>query len=366
MAFVITDLKTLSQRSRNSFKTYLKGSDAWLWPSNIYVVAKVLAGMTNMLFMRLKWINKQRFVSTCTDWDELKLHGSELGINQKQASASQGYVNVYVTYPYTVNSGEVLTRSDGVTYTVTKTTSAVQYATLDYVEVPVVCTKVGKTGNTLAGTQLTTTMVDSSNNTILAYVGDAGLGQGTDAETFEQLQARILFRKRNPPAAGAEHDYIAWATSVPGVTRAFVKGNAFGYGTVGVWFLMDDTYSFGIPLAADVAAVQAYIDSVKPVGATTVVVQAPTPDCIDIVVKGVSPDTQAMRNSIAAELLATFRRMTQPGVPGTPFTLRWSWLQQAVDNATGEQYNEGVTAPSTDLTFTAGIMPCINSVKFVS
>jgi uncharacterized phage protein gp47/JayE len=143
----------------------------------------------------------------------------------------------------------------------------------------------------------------------------------------------------------------------------FVKGNGYGRGTVAVWFLMDDTYLAGIPLQNDVDAMQAYLDSVKPVTAN-VIVTAPIADCVDIVVKGLAPDTQATRESAAAELASLFRNSAQPSIPGNPFTLYRSGLWQAVGNAAGEQHHE-VIAPLTDVAFPIGVMPCINSVQFI-
>ena len=57
----------------------------------------------------------------------------------------------------------------------------------------------------------------------VAYVGVNGIGGGADVESDEDLRARVLFRKRNPPHSGSKSDYIAWALEVPGVTRAFVS-----------------------------------------------------------------------------------------------------------------------------------------------
>ena len=45
--------------------------------------------------------------------------------------------------------------------------------------------------------------------------------------------------------------------------------------TIGVWFLMDDTYANGIPQGADVDNVEAHIDELRPAGAI-VAIAAPT------------------------------------------------------------------------------------------
>jgi uncharacterized phage protein gp47/JayE len=363
MSFFIPDLKTLSQRTRNAFVAAGSGLDAWVWPNNVYVAAKVFAGIVHLMFARLKWIDKQRFVHTADDEEQIGLHGAEYGIGRKAASFAQGYVEVPLLHPDAVSAGTIFTRSDGIQYRATQTVAPIEHAISGVVRVPVICTTVGKIGNALAATPLTSTLVNSAGELVAPYVADEGIGQGADIEPLEQWKARILDHKRRPPMGGAEYDYEKWALEMPGVTRVFVKGNAFGPGTVGVWPLMDGTYPFGIPQEYDIEAIQEYIDARKPVTAY-VFVQAPIPDCIDVVVNGVVPDTPQTRSAVAAELLAVFLRMTHPGLPGKPFVLRHSWLEQAVSNATGEQFNDGVSAPATNLEFPAGVVPCLRSVTF--
>jgi uncharacterized phage protein gp47/JayE len=92
--------------------------------------------------------------------------------------------------------------------------------------------------------------------------------------------------------------------SLPGVTRVFVKGNGYGRGTVGVWFLMDDNYPQGIPLQADVDAVQAHIDSVAPVTANVIVHRA---DCRlhrHRRAGNLTPDTQACAKACGRTAIA--------------------------------------------------------------
>ncbi len=357
MAFTIPAIKDVVQRARNAFRAETPGTDAWVWPNNIYVSAKVIGGAVWEVFGRLKWMDRQRFALTA-DGYELERHGLDYGISRLPASYAQGNaVFVSDTWPQTIAVGTKVYRSDGTAYTVTTAKSVDKYSLA--ATVPVVADVAGKGGNTIYGTPLTTPHAHIT----AVHVDDVGFGQGADQETDDKLRTRILHRKRFPPNGGSEQDYVGWGLSLPGVTRVFVKGNGYGRGTVAVWFLMDDTYPQGIPQSADVIAMQAYLDSVKPVTAT-VIVSAPIPDCMDIVVKGLSPDTQAVRESAAAELASLFRRMSQPSTPGNLFTLYRSGMWQAVGNAAGEQHHE-IVAPLGDITFAVGVMPCIKSVTFV-
>lgn len=357
MAFAIPDIKAMVQRARNAFRAETPGTDAWVWPNNIYVSAKVIGGAVWEVFGRLKWMDRQRFALTATGY-ELDRHGLDYGIGRKAASYAQGNVVVTVTtFPFTVPAGTTFTRTDGVTFTSTRSVDVGQYTLA--ATVPVVADSSGKGGNTVYGTPLTTSLANVS----AVNVDDVGLGQGADQETDDQLRVRILARKRYPPRGGSATDYEQWALSLPGVTRAFVKSNAFGRGTVGVWFLMDDTYVAGIPQQADVEAVQSYIDSVAPVTAN-VFAQAPIADCVDIVISGMVPDTQAVREAVAAELQSLFRRTAVVSTPGGLFTLYQSQVWQAISNATGEDHHK-LVAPASDVDFAPGTMACLRSVTFL-
>ena len=86
---------------------------------------------------------------------------------------------------------------------------------------------------------------------------------------------------------------------------------------------------------------------------------------IDVMISGFQQNTKAARESAAAEVYSMFRNMTQPSLPNDPFVLHRSWIWQAVSNAAGERYHT-VTAPSDDLTFAVGVIPCLRSVAFLT
>jgi uncharacterized phage protein gp47/JayE len=334
----------------------MPGTDAWVWPNNIYVSAKVIGGAVWEVFGRLAWMDRQRFAMTATG-TELERHGLEYGITRKGASYSQG--NLIVTsdiYPLTIPVGSPIIRSDGAVFNAVTSQDIGKYTLTATVQV--IAAVAGKAGNTTYGAPFTCALSGVTG----AVVDQSGLGLGADLETDDQLRARILARKRYPPMGGAEYDYMEWGLSIPGVTRVFVEGNAYGRGTVGVWFLMDDTYPAGIPQTADVLNMQSVINALAPVTAK-VIVAAPVADCMDIVINNLSPDTQATRISAGAEIASMFRKMTSPGLPNTPFTLYQSWISQAVGNATGQR-SHTITAPASDIAYTGGVMPCLRSVSF--
>ena len=102
-----------------------------------------------------------------------------------------------------------------------------------------------------------------------------------------------------PPLGGSANDYIQWAREVTGVTRSWVLPLAYGPGTVGVSFVVDDEDPI-IPSPAKVEEVQDYIDELKPVTAL-VTVFAPTELEMDLEI-AIKPNTTEVQDAILAEL----------------------------------------------------------------
>lgn len=156
----------------------------------------------------------------------------------------------------------------------------------------------------------------------------------------------VLARIRTLPSGGAAQDYVTWALSVAGVTRAWCYPGEMGRGSVTVRFAMDATYDNGIPLAADVARVKAYIDSVRPVTADVYVV-APMPVQINCNLR-ISPDTPRLRVLVAEALWASLRRDATPG--GTVIVSR---LNEAISQTDGEDDHTLIT-PAANIQLTTG------------
>jgi len=357
MAFKVETLKEWGSRFRASFRAETPGSDAWLWPNVWGVLAKVLAQWAYLFDRRIKTALDQAFVSKATI-DYLTRHGDELGMPRKQASYPEGAVRFTGTLGTSIPAGTILTRDDGATYA---TDATALVPAVGYIDVAVTGQATGPSGNALADTPLVMSpAIAAITETV---VDPKGIGRGSDIEGIEDYRQRLLFRKRNPPHGGSESDYEMWALSVAGVTRAWAKGNAFREGTVAVWVMMDDAYLDGIPQQADLDAVQAVFDLNKPATATAVAI-APNLDNIDITIKNLTPDTAEVRANVEAALIELFKQAPQPSLPDQPFSLRISWIWQAIANATGETSHE-VTIPGGDITFATGIMPSLGNVILV-
>lgn len=109
---------------------------------------------------------------------------------------------------------------------------------------------------------------------------------GEDRETDGALLARILFRLQNPPRGGTAADYRYWTeTSTDsanndasnGIFRAYVFPLRSGGGSVDVVPLVEGQGAGRKPGSAVLAAVQTYLDRVRPVTATVNVVEPSFP-----------------------------------------------------------------------------------------
>jgi uncharacterized phage protein gp47/JayE len=353
MSFNIPTPQELRDQNYNELETEIEGSNPRLQNSFLNGIAKMTSLAIHGVYIYLKYLFKQIFVTTA-DSEFLDLHGSPLGIDRLEATASTGNVTATGNDSVSVPQGTLLQRSDGVQYRVT--TGGITAS--GTVTVPVEAVSFGLTTDALEGDSLSFVSpiagLDSS-----ALVASGGLTGGADEESDDDYKARILVRKRQPPQGGAEYDYTTWAKEVASVTRAWATGLEDGLGSVRVRFMMDDKYADGIPLAGDVTTVQDYIDATtrKPVTAD-VLVSAPVAEPVDIDIT-LSPNTPTVQASVTAELEDLFFRDSEPSG-----TILISKIREAVSRASGETDNT-VTDPVANVTATStGNILTVGTITF--
>lgn len=380
MPFPIPTLANLVSRSRSAFRSYLPGSDAWMWPNNLYAAGKVIGGSAFEIFGFADYIQKQKFAITA-DGENLDLHGAEFGLARRPASPAAGNVVITAADALAVEPGAQFARTDGVVII------AQQAATLngaDALTVAVEAATGGLNTSTAANAPLSilsgvsgpgaaaaTVAVDSNGLTGGLDIEPDGEPYTTDLATY---RGRILFRKRNPPFGGNPADYVQWCTNVTGVTRVFVERNWNGPGTVRVFPIMDDLFAAtgGVPGAADIERVTEYLAGVQPSDAL-VSVQAPAPIVVNLTVQGLNPNTAPVQNAVRAEQAAAFRRLSRvaggdtyfPTMPylayPTSYALQWLW--GALNDAIGEQ-RAALLAPSADVALQPGQFPVLGTITF--
>lgn len=329
-------VQQLKDRIRADIKSRLTGTDPSLAKSVAGALADVLAGAVHGLYGAIDYFGRQILPDTAVAEDQVR-HASLYNIQPLAATAATGNITFTGTDGVTIPTGTELQRANGALYTTTAdATIATGTATA-----PVTASIAGTAGNAVAGVALTlTTPIGSVNSA--ATVATGGLVNGADVETGDSLLSRLLTRLREVPQGGSAADYIRWAKEVAGVTRAWCFPLEGGAGTVFVRFVRDNDASI-IPDAGEVAAVQAYIDELRPATAA-LTVAAPTAVPLNFTI-AVTPNTVAVQTAVTAELTDLIKSESYPGA-----TLLLSHIREAVSRAAGEA-NNVVTVPAADVVY---------------
>ncbi|MDZ7804346.1 baseplate J/gp47 family protein [Thiohalophilus sp.] len=353
MPFNRPTLQTLIDRLQTDIESRLPGTDARLRRSALNVLARVQSGLAHGLYGNLDWLAKQ-VVPDTAEAEILERFATWWGITRKSATPAVGNIAITGTDGSVIPAGTLWQRSDGAEFsTDEEVTIASGTATA-----AVTASEAGADGNTTAGSTLSIVSpiagVDSS-----ATVDGDGLSNGTDQETDDQLRDRLRQRVQEPPEGGAISDYKAWSREVEGVTRVWVMPQWDGAGTVGVYVVRDDDDDF-IPDAAEITAVQDYIDARRPVTAD-VTVYAPTPVAVDMTIQ-LSPNTSTVQSAVEAQLQDLFLRADVEDGNGSG-TILLSHIREAISQAAGELDHVLVT-PDADVTFSAGEIGTLDTITW--
>lgn len=351
MPFNRPTLQTLVARAQGDIESNLPGTDAKVRRSNLNILGKLVAGVAHGLYGHIAWAARQ-ILPFEAEAEELDRHANFwLSVPRKPATPARGSVPILGANGKVIPEGTVLIRADGAEYaTDAEATIAAGTAT-----VAITAVVAGAAGNAIAGTMLTlASPLDGINSSVTVPVD--GLTQGADVETDDELRVRVLARPKEAPHGGAQFDYVNWALEVSGVTRAWCYPLEQGDGTVTVRFVRDNDAGI-IPDAAEVAAVQAYIEARYPVTGHVFVV-APIAAPIDFVFSAVDPATLAVKDAIAAELADLINRESEPGGP-----ILITHLRAAISIAAGEN-NYVLTSPAADVVHAAGYMATMGNITW--
>lgn len=214
-----------------------------------------------MLGWELDAIYQNGFADTA-DLDYLKRRAAEMGVNWKDAVTSQGAITLTGAEGVIVPAGyRVFTGADVFFQTTADATLIDGTASVSAQAV-----EGGLSGNVGPGeiTQFEATVAGITavtNNTI--FTG------GVDEETSTDLLARYLLKVRKPITSGNVYHYEKWATDVDGISTAKVFPIWNGNGTVKVVVIATNGRAPAPDIVANVAA---YIETVRPIGASVTVV----------------------------------------------------------------------------------------------
>ncbi|MEM1299394.1 MAG: baseplate J/gp47 family protein [Pseudomonadota bacterium] len=348
MSFSRPDLTTLDRRIRSDIEANMDAVPIVRRGSVLAGIARGLAGAAHSIFGHVDWVYKQVFADTA-DSEQLERHAGFYAIARAAPAQATGQASATGTDGTVIDVGARLGHENGLEF---QTTEAAVIAG-GTATVAIEAVARGSDGNLTGGERLVFLEppdgLDSD-----AAVAAPGLAGGADAESDDRLRQRLLERLRRPPQGGAAHDYVAWAKSVPGITRVWVTSESLGAVTVRV--VADDAMHGPAPNAGELAAVQTAIDAVRPVTAD-VTVAAPVLLPVDVTLS-VTPDTPEVRAAVEASLAALILRAGAPGAQ-IPFT----HIAEAISLAPGET-DHLLTAPAADIVPAVGEMPVLGVVTF--
>ena len=330
MPFETPSLPVLIKRTQSDL-----ASDS-LRQSDAQVLARTLSGAAFGLYGYLDWIAEQILPDTADESTLERIAALRLNQARKAAVAASGTVSFTAAAGAVLDVDTVLQSSDGRSFKVTAagtTHAGLNTATVQAID-------AGTLGNADAGLSLIAVQPlqgIGSTFTVLA----PGLTGGVARETLESLRARVIRSYRVIPQGGSAQDYETWSLEVPGITRAWCRGNYLGPGTVGVFVMRDDDPQ-PIPNAAQLAQVQAHIEPLRPVTAD-VYVLAPVMKPVVYQLR-LTPDTSAVRAAVEAQLRDLHNREA-----GLGDSLLLTHIAEAISTATGETDHK-LTSPLADVT----------------
>ncbi len=344
---------------RQNNRDYIVGRlGAPLVPNSVgRVLADANGGNAHLALQYLDWLSLQLLPDTAETqfldkWANIYLVNADGSRGRKQATFAQGTITATGTTGAVMPSGtQILGPGTGIAY---ETTAPL---TLGAVAAPVAIRALdaGSAGNLDVGTKLALSAAVPGVAGQSVVVAGGGLTGGSDEETDDELRIRVLARIRQPPMGGDADDYVNWALEVAGVTRAWCAPNEISIGTVTLRIMCDDLRASngGLPTADDLAAVQAFVDSVRPVTVKEFYVVAPTFQPVNFTITNLQGDSVALRNAIAASVKTMLSQRARPasalnGVLQSATTIPVAWVSEAIYAA--------VTGAFFDLEMTDAVM----------
>lgn len=308
--------------------------------SVLRVMSDAMAGLGHLTLRYIDWATRQ-FLPDTAEADWLDRHGDIWLVNADASVGRKGATLAVGTITMTGVNGTVIpngTLFSSDTFGAGYESTLLATIGVGPTTVNVRALDAGFDGNLGAGEniELVTPIAGADSDATVVLI-DGGM----DAETDDELRARILFRIRQPPAGGDANDYVAWALAVSGVTRAWTS-TEMGIGTVTVRFMMDDLRvgDGGFPNAGDIVTVTSYIDEMRPVAIKDRWVLAPIPEPINFTISDLDQDTPSIRAGIETAVREMLRAKAAPahiinGVPQPAQTIYAAWVSDAIISVVG-------------------------------
>lgn len=315
------------------------------------VLARAEAGVAHGLYGYIDSKEKNFLPDTGNEATVLRW-ANLFGVPRLSAVAASGTVQATGSNGSVIPAGRLLQSSAGVQYSV----DADATISAGVAIVAVTAVDRGDAGNLDEGQALNflSPITGVLSSTAVQAPGIAG---GSDIETIDALRVRVLDRMQSPPRGGTTSDYVEWAKAAhPDVTRAWATGQEMAANSVTVRVLTDDVDGGPIPSSEVLDDVAEYISTRRPVTAEVYVV-APTAVELDLSI-AISPNTQAVKDAITAELRDMIKREAEPGG-----TILLSRINEAISTAEGES-DHNLIAPVANVEHDTGEIAVLGEITW--
>lgn len=369
----LTDLRT---QVAQDIASALPGSDPLLRFSNLGIICDVLAGLAHLHYGYLDWTAQQAQPFTATD-EYLEAWAALKGVTRIAAARASGTVTFTGTDGTVLPAGTQLVRGDGVKFTTAaEGTVATGTVAVDATADADPQGLTGAFGNTDTGSAMTIgTAISGINSTGVVTTAFTG---GADIEGDEALRSRMLLAYQEPSHGGSHSDYIRWARSVAGVTRAWCLPHADGAGTVAVYVMLDAAQAIhdGFPQGTDGVATDetratvatgdqlAVANAIYPLQPVTALVRvyAPAQNAVAFTISGLSGASTGTKDAVAAAITQVLLDFGQVGAASTTVSL--SYVQSAVAAVPGTA-GFLITVPAGNITSAAGHLPTLGAITWI-
>jgi uncharacterized phage protein gp47/JayE len=334
-------LEQLRTLNRDNVQSQLR-SGPMIPNSGLRVMSDANAGLAYLTLLYLNWLALQVMPDTAErEWLD---RFANIWLRQGRKSASFASATITFTSIGSVVMPAEVTMSGATDNT---TGASLQFQTQSPFTIGTTPTAVSVLATSPGQTGL---VVGSTLSLDVGIAGINGVGtitairDGIEEETDDELRARLLDRIRQPPVGGDAEDYVQWATATPGVnvTRAWCSPLEMGPGTVTIRFMTDTTDTQGNKVAgfanaADIQTVTNYTDTVRPVAIKDRFVTTCVPEPINFTITGLSPDTVANRNAIAASVNSMLFERAAPahainGIEQSAQAIYRAWVSEAISS----------------------------------
>ncbi|MDI4664723.1 baseplate J/gp47 family protein [Xanthobacter autotrophicus] len=304
-----------------------------------YVAAIIRATVLTVYtcHLHLRWWGDQYFPDTA-ELEQLLRHADIWGVTQRPATKAIGRAEVTGAPDVTIPA---LTRLQGAGTVIYEVVSAATVDAGGTAVLDIRAVDAGVSGNAPAGLVLTILDTVAGLTAQVATVDADGIVGGAPIETAASLLARLLAEIREPAHGGARFDYPRWIQNDFAASQVVCLPNWVGLGTVGVVVAMGTAAVPRPPIAAELDAMLAHIQGLRPVTADAYLLACellPQPMTL-----AVDPYEARVRQAVDAAAAAFFAREATIG--GRLYRSR---LGEAISAAAGE-YRHEMTVPAADI-----------------